>query len=549
MQEEPEKLIGFNSATDDHIRQVVQLAIQNQQIIVLPTVPIQQIHAGGTNLCPNSDLAWSQMAATTGGITPATAGATNLEVYRVTRQIVDANIGAQRLRTVEADAWIPIWERVQGVAELGAVDGADNYDIAFQLNNNWLVGNKKWYVRVAVATVDTDPLPVGSRLFAGFWVVRAASQGWVTGGNFTIDHKIFGIPGSREFNYKVIAKTDTGVSLESQVLNITNVPDTLDQDTYIRLTYAAAAGFIEFEVYREDVATGEIRQIARDRNSAQLVAYDSGQEGRLETAFPTATGDQFRAYAEVPIDAISIDLGKTFHNLAARIPASFDTSDVVNTYLRIGIVHPTTVNRQVWIDTIWAGESYNIWSPSPYDDYPSPPSTTMTSGSPVGGGSTGEPPSSGGGSSCVWSGHDLRLKHGWVSLKDATDTLVVDNGFDGSNIEKFRDGETAQYVRFEFDCGLVILASLSHRFIRSFLDHSGVGTEALKVGDRLQGGYLGEPREILIIKKDLVNATEPISVRAVKVWPESENKFYAVGDSEIGWYVYSHNAKSSEEIG
>jgi len=536
--------------SDERIRQIVQQGINNQQITILQPNPNPQVFAGGTIFCPNSDFAWSQLAATTSGILPGTAGATNLEVYRVTRQIVGANIGAQRLRTVEADAWIPIWERVQGVAEIGAVSGADNYDIAFQLNNNWFVSNKKWFVRVAVATADTTPLPVGSRLFVGFWVVRTASQGWVESDNFDLEHTILGIPGTREFNYKVIAKTDTGVELESQVLNVTNIPDVFDLNTYVRITYAAAAGFTEFILYREDVATGEVRQIARDRNSAQLVAYDSGQEGTVVSGFPSSTIDRFRAYAEVPIDAVSIDLGKTFHNLALRIPASFDTSDVVSSYIRIGMVGPTDVNRQVYLDTVWASESYNVWSPSPFDDYPSPPSTSMTSGPPIGGGSTGNPPGTGGGSSCVWIGHDLLLPdnsgYDWEEVGNLKIGDMVDSGVGSNCIDDFIDGEVTQVMKLLFDCGLAIYATLSHRFIRSFEGHSGVLVDSLRVGDVLQGGKNRLPRKMVITEMELLNLQGSLKVRALKFAQTASNKFYAVGDRDTGFYVYSHNAKSAE---
>lgn len=546
--EDMSEIRRLTGVSDDRIIGVVQQAIQNQQIVVLPFTTQQTIFAGGTNMCPNSDFSWSQTAATVAGTLPGDAGAENLEVYHVTRQKTTDPISAQRLRTAEADAWVPIWERVIGVAEVGAAAGSDNYDIAFQFTNNWLQGNRKWYIRVAVATADDTPLPSGSRLFAGFWVKRTASEGWVTGGNFDLTSQIFGIPGTKHVRYKVIAKTDTGVSLESQVLDITTAPDTLDQNNYVQIRYSAAAGFIEFELYREDVASGEIRQIVRVRDSSQLVAYDTGQEGVIYPGgFPAVDLSQFRAYAEVPIDAVSINVQKTFHNLGIRIPSNFDTSDVLTTYLRIGIVDPTTNNRQVFLDTVWAAETFNIWGPSPFDAYPSGPSTTMTTSTPSGGAGTGGPPSSGGGSSCVWTEHDLRLEHGWIALGSADDQMKLDNGIAGdfNRISHFINGEISQYLEFTFDCGLVIRSSLTHRFIRDFNDSSGIVAEVVEVGQILQGGFNGSPCDLMVIGKELKSMPvgEMLPIRAVQVTLDSSNKFYSAGDSDTGWHVYFHNRK------
>jgi hypothetical protein len=548
--ENPEQQQHFPAVTDAHIIKTVQQAISQQQIVIAPPVPVNRIFAGGTNMCPNSDLAWSEMAATLPGITPATVGATNLEVHRVSRQVVEANISSQLLRTAEGSAWIPLWDRVQGVAEIGATAGNDNYDIAFRLNNNWLVGNRKWYIRVAVALDGTDPIPEGLKLFAGFWVKRTASEGWATGGTFSISKTVHGVPGTAEYNYKVIAKADSGFSLESQVLNVTDAPDTLDSENYVRITYPAASGFIEFEVYREDVATGVITQIARDRNSSQLVAYDTGQPGTVFGSFPAVITDRFRAYADVYIDAVDIAEAKTFHNLTILVPPNFDTTDLVSegTYLRIGLDGPTTNNRQVLIDTIWASETFNTWSPSAFDSYPSPPSTSMVTSPPTTGGGTGNPPNTGGGYTCVWTEHDLRLAgRGWVKIGDAEKRISVENGTaEGSILEDFIDGEISQAVLVEFDCGLKIFSSGSHRYIRSFTDYAGINVHALNVGDTVQGGYLRTKKTLTITKISIVTLDTPIKVRGAKVMDGNASKFYAVGDETTGWYVYCHNAKSAE---
>jgi len=554
--EELNRILRAAAVPDSRIIDVVQDALWTQNIVVPIPNQTSTIFAGGTNLCPNSDFAYSYLAATTPGTLPGDAGATNLEVYRVTRQVKDANISTQRLRTVESDAWIPNWDRVRGLGCIGWDGGSgDNYDIAFQLNNNWLQPNRKWYIRVAVATADATPLPVGSRIYAGFWVKRTGgSQGWVDGNNFELEYKIFGLPGSNDFDYFVLAKTDSGVTLASQVLNVPNAPDTLDRDNYIRISYPGAAGFIEFDLYRRDNGTGLIHKVAHDRNSEKLWAFDLGATDYPVTDFPTAELSNYRAYAEFEVDAVSIDQQKTFNNLAVIVPANFDTSDVVTegTYLRIGMTAPVTSNRQVLLDTIWAAETYNTWGPSSFDNYPSPPSTTMTSGPPVGGGGTGGGPPSGGGSACLSVEHSLKLADGsWVPLGVADTLKRCESGLKGSGnaISHFIDGEVSQYYVLTFDCGLVIRTSLTHRFIRSFKDNSGITVEALMPGDTIQGGKDGRARKLRLETKVLVAAPagKHLIVRAVKLAEESTRKFYAAGDPESGWYVYSHNTKRIDD--
>lgn len=544
------KLVNLS---DSEVKSIVQKGLSDQSIRIPRTTSGISVYAGGTNQCPNSDFSFSELAATLSGILPATVDPLNDEVYRVYRQVKEADITTTptRLNIADVSLEVPIWDKVAGVAQIGFDGGDDNYDLAFHMLSNLLIGNHKWYIRVALATTDETPLPEGTRLFAGFWVRRNdLSEGWVTGGPVVLEHFLHGVPGVRVFNYKVYAKTDTGHTIESQVLNVANVPAVLDDDNYIQIQYTGAAGLIEFETYREDVATGEVRQIARDRNSSRLVCYDRGQEGRLETAgFPASSGDELKAYAEIDVDAVSIDVQKTFHNIAFRIPPNFDTSNLADqgTYLRIGLLE-ATARRTVIVDTVWAAESYNVWSPSPYDDYPSPQSTTMTTSPAVGGGAaTSNPPPTGGGSSCVWIEHDLRLEHGWVPLERAEEHYLLDSGVIGqpNRIERVKPGFTTQFFILEFDCGLRIRCSPSQRFARSLSDSSGILVTALEVGNTLLGGFSGENKVLTLVRKITCDSDidDPLNVVALKVTPESTNKFYAVGNSETGWYVFLHNLK------
>jgi hypothetical protein len=562
MSPEFEQLLRQNTVSDEHIRSVIQTALTLGEL----RVPVRErapiFFAGGTNMCPNSDFAFSELAATVPGTLPGDAGATNNECHRMFRQLVDTAISATRVNAAEATAEAPQWDKVAGVIALGSTNSAANYDVAIKFTNNWLVNNRKWYVRVAVALADDTPLPDDCKLFAGFWIKRnTPSEDWANGSGFTIEHKILGVPGVRNFKYKCIAKTDTGFTVESAVLDVLDIPATLGPlpgDNKVQITYPGGVGFIEFKLYREDVATGQVDLIAWDRNTTNLRAFDTGQSLRLEPGgLPTVPPSEYRAFEEIPIDAVSITTQKTFHDFIIRIPAGVDQSDLIaeGTYLRIGVLGETAINRQVLIDTVWASETYNVWSPSPFDNYQSPPSTTMTTAPPTGGGNPGTPPT-GGGPTCVWDEHDILLddldikESYFIKLKDCQDLDVCNSSVpeDPNLVSEFIDGEPSQHFLVTFTNGLIVRCSASHRFLRTLKDRSGVLSGALRKGHKLSGGRLvdGQIERFSVEVHDVRIVNEPIKVRAPKMAPGSINRRYSVGNRVTGFFVDCSNTKPIE---
>lgn len=559
MQQDFADLVRLFRQSNKEIVGIINDAIQTGAINIPPRNQSITYAAGGTNMCPNSDFAFSYLAATIENTLPANTASDNSRVYRVWKQGIEADtyyLPADNANLVATAALSgaddPVWDKVQGVIGLGNTSSGSNKDIAIQFTNNWLVPNRRWYVRVAVALDDDTPLPEGVKIFAGFWVRRSSSQAWVTGDPFTLSYEVKGTAGTVHHRYKVIAKTSSGRTIESAVLNVTDVPTTLgglSSDNKILITYPGAVGFIEFLLYREIVATGQVDLIAWDRNSTRLFAYDTGQSIRFEPAgFPSTSVNEFRAYEEVAIDAVSINIQKTFHDFVIQIPPNFDTSDVQRegTYLRIGILGDVAHNNQVLVDTVWASESYNVWSANPLDDYPSQPSTTMISGPPGGSGPVEGPPESGG--TCVWEGHDLLMGDGSILLKDlkAGDQTATDEG--ANSVRDIIDGEVSQYMEITFDNGLVIKCTPVHRFIRSFADGSGLMAMSLKPGDQVMGSFcrLGKREDAVVTVTDieLCNST-PIKVRTPQMTIRSRNRFFAVGDTTSGSFVWCHNAKQT----
>jgi hypothetical protein len=535
--------------SDSQILGVVEKALYAGTLPIVTRPPTDNNFAGGTNLCPNSDFSFSHLAATVPGTSPADASADNKRLYRCFRQAVGANISATGVReaTEEADAFMPVWNKTYGVVQLGAVDEADNHDIAIQFTQNWAIPAQTWYVRIACASIDDTPMPDGLRLYAGLWGKQGGgTEGWLEASLLSITAKKFYVPAATTVTYKVIAKTDTGVSIESQTLTITDAPATFDNDNYVRIDYDSIAGFVEFFVYREKA--GVVSLIAYERNSTNLRAFDTGQVGTIQqNGFPTASLDKPRAYAEVEVDCRPITVAKITNNLTLKIP-SYDTTLLAleGAYLRIGLIGETAINRQIIIDTVWAGTSFNRWSVSPYDNYGSLPSVAITTGIETGGINGGIPPQIGGGSSCVASWMDLlsdKDAQEWVTIGEAEVGQKIENGAQGNKVKKFIDGEVSQYYVFKFSNGLVVPCTFSHYFIRSFKDGSGICSQQLQVGDTVQGGLGDRIETLTVIEKRLVEGQLP--VRAVKV-EEGSNLFYAVGNRKTGAYVYCHNRKEYE---
>ena len=518
------------------------------------------VYAGGTNFCPNSDFSWSNMAATTAGILPSTAGDTNYEVYRVFRQQAGANIGAERVRSdghssYAADEnvhpWIPRWDRVQGNIHLGWDGGSgNNYDIAIEMTNNWLQNNRYRYVRIACATAGDTPLPVGAKLFVGYWVKRTGGvEEWVDGDGFTISYRRHAPVGTKHLQYVVLAKTGAGLSMVSSVLDVTDAPEVLDSSNYIEISYTGGSGFVEFLVYRKDHDTGQVDLISRDTNADQLWAYDIGTSLRVEPAgFPTGDLSVNRAYAEVALDTVPYSQQLTYHDLRIRVPEAFDTNGVLGVYLRIGLVGAVTENSQLVVDTVWESDSFNVWSPSAFDSYPSGRSTTLSTAPPSGGTNPTDHPPVNGGLSCLWVEHEIQTTHGWEKLKHVEESTLLVSGSEKLNVvlEK-RSSMVSQWFIVEFSHGLVLRCTGSHRFARSTDDHSGVQVCQLRTGDTVIGGDGTGDFPVTVVSRTLVSGDQ-IEVAHLRHTNSSPNKLHRSGNSESGLYVYTHNAKSSSGL-
>lgn len=541
----------LNAATDgvsENFYGYIQRGFDTGQIILPDYQERATRLSGGTNLCPNSDFSYSEKAALGVGVLPTDAAADNRECHRVFRQEVGADIDAQRLRTVEANGYIPQWDLSKGDCEMGrGTEGDPNYDIAFKFTNNWLEASRKWHIRMALATTDSDPLPSGSIIRAGFWVKTPTGEGWAEGDLFTLSYRA-PVKGTQQLEYYVVAKGGGGLSLGSAVLSVNDAPDVLSDNNFVEISYTGAVGLVEFEVYRKHVSSGLVYKIAHDRNSDQLYAYDTGQVGTfVSDGFPVVANDRYLAIAETIIDAQDVASAKIFNNLTIQIPFSFDNTDIVEegVYLRIQLADALAKDRQLRVDTVWASETFSTWSPSPFDNYLSAPTARVTSAPPILGGGVDIPPDPGGGSSCLWVEHDVLLSTGWVRLQEVEKRKSsVSHGEVKSPIKDVLESNQSYAWRLEFDSGLVLYTSRTQRFGRAHNDMSGVDVFSLKEGDFILGGDVTNgDKQIKLVSKTLV--TKSFKVRALSFYSSAPSKLYPVGDARTGEYAQAHNLKSS----
>lgn len=403
--------------------------------ILVPSVAQTQVNiAGGVNHCPNSDLSYSTQAATVAGTLPADAVDANFEAWRCYRQGQDTNVtvdAAHALKSVDhslyagdegANAYKPIWNRVSGWIEFGSSDPARQHDVIFQLLNKPVGPGQLWFFLCRLVSLTADTVPDDVQLAVGVWQ-RGSSEGYATGSPFDLQYTIEGRPGSISVNYRVLAKTDSGVSILSNILNVPNAPDAYSALDYVKLFYFAGPGFIEFEIYRE--IGGVFHHLYNVRNTTDFQYNDTGEVhiGGVQgwPASPSG-GDSPQAYAATR----NVRLGEfngawALNQLSVRVPSTYDSSatDPDGQFLRIQLTAPTAVDRQIGIDRIWFSTTFNEWAPDPpikfADETFAIPSVSPASGNQGSGDGVFDPPmgGSGGGVPCILSDMPVLTNGGW----------------------------------------------------------------------------------------------------------------------------------------
>lgn len=385
--------------------------------ILIPVISPTQVNiAGGTNHCPNSDINYSTLAATVAGTLPTDGGDLNFEAWRIYRQfkndpiIIDAD---HALKSVDhslyggaegVDTFVPTWDRVGGWITIGAVNPIRQQDVVFWLRGKPMGPGQRWFVLYRLVALTADVVPADVQVAVGLWQ-RGAGEGWATGGPFALQFSIEGTPGATSINYRVLAKTDAGVSVLSTVLNVPNAPDFLSASDYVKLFYFAGPGFIEFEIYRERF--GVFEHLFTVRNTSDFQYNDTGivHIGGVQDWPPApAAGDSPQAYSETRTVRVGVFNGAwALNQQSFVVPSTYDSNatDADGQFLRIQLTAPTAIDRQIAIDRIWLSTTLNEWSPDPAikfsDETTAIPSVSPSSGNQGSGDGVYGPPIDGGG--------------------------------------------------------------------------------------------------------------------------------------------------------
>lgn len=506
---------------------------------------------GGYNKCPNSDFSYSVLAATVAATSPTDPDPLNFEIYRVFRQIIGDDIG-DPINDTEALAEAPEWDRVNGRVLLGSV-GADIYDVAIQFTNNWLVPQRRWFISAALASIDDNPIPAGSRFFAGFWgKFIDNTEGWIGGETIELTVERRAPQGSNTFRYFLVSRTDTGFEVGSEVYELLNAPDALSEANYVDISYEGGTGFFNFTLYKEIDGVG-FYKIAEVINNSTFSHRDEGDFIEEVLAFPSADSTFIRAYDEKFPSVSNISGGLRFTELAIRIP-DFDTSQLKpeGTFLRLGFIGEAFSDRHIVMDTIYAGEQYSQWDLSPLDNYPSQPSTSLTTGVIIIGGGGGQP-TQGTGYNCLIDSTDILLEsREYLPISELRNpvennkVVQVESGDNGkvNFVSKIRFKDETSFLKVKFSHGLTVFCTPNHRFIRSFTDNSGVIAKNLKTGDSVMGRVYGTNMEVEV---ESVETVEMVGVSAL-ITLVGDSPFYAAGDGRNGIFVWNHNAKEFPDV-
>lgn len=497
------------SAENRQMLDEFQLALESG-IIVIPTADANPtVTAGGVNYCPNSDLKYSKLAVTTPGTTPTDAGDENHECYRFYRQEdgdpVDTADPRDTLKAVDhseyagfegTDAAIPIWDRVNGQIKFGA-SAAPLWDVAVQLYNNECKPGDRWYASFVLGALAADLVPADLEMYCGIWIKTASYEGWAEGGNFLVSYSIVGVKGTQELNYLVVAKTDSGDTLYSQIVNVTDAPNVIDGANFPRLSYGSASGggFIQFEIYREKVASGTFARIADIRNTNQIL-FDDIPNANTEVpvqSFPVAVQENTRAYASSRgLDVGTVDGNLLTNAFSINIPVDYNISETLpySQFFRFGFLRPCAVDRHIRLDKIYLGPTYNQWSDSPFDPKDVLPSTTQTGGTPVTGGGPPPDPGTGGGVCILTSVPVLRLDFDknleFAAYQDIRIGDPLEIGREKPNVVlKKRIGKTRLVYKMEFTNGVTVFCNKAHGFCLDKFKKRAKSAEMLKTGNKV----------------------------------------------------------------
>lgn len=531
------------------------------------------VKAGGVNFCPNSELKYSTKAAAVPGTTPADTADDNHECYKFYRQQQGANLTLDAAHALKssahslyaanegADAAIPVWNRVAGELQFGAA-AAPLWDAAVRLYNNHVKNNDNvWFVRFSLGALTADIVPDDLEMYCGFWHKTAAGEGWLTGGNFALTHKIEGVKGTRTIKYAVRARTDSGLDITSQILIVTDAPDIADAANFPRIGYGSIsnAGYTQFEIYREEA--GAVKKIADIRNTNSFTFDDDRtheNDSVPAAALPTASPTGIIALAQ----SSTLDVGANgaamiVNDFAISIPFDYNSSETLDKmqFLRFGFTRTCAADRQIRLDRIWCGRSFNVYDESPLDPVAAIPSSAPATGTPSSGDSGGSPPDPGGGGYCILIDtpvlrFNFEGKREWLPFSAIPHGDIIESGdLETRNIvrEKKQRGEK-EFLIVYFDNGAWLPCTLKHKIFRNGRDVKGKQAQNFRIGDEADGwnsGTRGQTRVTNIVRCR-VRQRQKMQFGTFEALRGANNRYVAGFSTDHNSGVFNSNRKGGD---
>jgi len=505
------------------------------KILVHPLTPVDSglVFAGGVNHCPNSDISYSEAAASVAGTLLGDAGNTNQEAWRMFRQKQGNNMtfdAAHALKAVGhslyaadegANAYVPIWNRVNGWIETGGIAGADQYDIGVRLLGKIVKQSELWFFLFRCVSLTADVVPADVQLQVGLWQI-GTSEGYATGSNFAISAEVHGKPGAVSADYRVLALTDSGVSILSAVLNVPNVPNVLSTEDRVTIFFNSVsnAGFIEFQIFKKVGAV--YSKLFTLRNSVDLQYHDIGDEGQAAAGWPAAGAAPLALAKTRNLKIGPFGGAWALNRMSFLVPPAYNyaNTNADGQILRLGLTAPTAVNRQIGIDYLFFSMTLSKWTadvmaPFSPDVYPIP-SISPTSGVQGSGGGLGDPgdPGSGGGT-CILTDMPVLVKRGaaarrFVRYSTTTyrDLMIADRRY---HILRKRGGSAAGYYVIKTKNGITFKCNARHELATDIERRDFIQAQQVEAGKTMLPSWVAGK-----VKMTLVTSVKYVP-RAVEV--------------------------------
>lgn len=344
------------------------------------------------NILTNSHPEWSKSGYAGPGVLPADAGDDNLEAANWYRQLATDTLldktsanALKAAKTIEpdehtlwaanegTDADISRWDKVNGTIQVGGI--TEKWDIFHPLPDVIFPG-QTYYVQFEAMLRTTTALP-DIQAYCGIWDNTVGQAKYIEGGSFTITDDgghipgvTYGTPGTTSVDYKILAFTDGGEQVESNVLNFPNAPAVFDANNHPRVKFSGVPGFIKFEIYRKIGSTYVLQYTVG--NTIEGVYYDIGNPPQaIVSGFPSITTTKPRAYAVTTSfqPGSSSGLGWVRHAMTIFVPNTYNRSLTGSgmQYFRFGLTGNTTDARQVLVRRFGLSMGAGIWARSAED--------------------------------------------------------------------------------------------------------------------------------------------------------------------------------------